>query len=635
VPLTASAAPDITEGLPAVIAARTLGATYSNNGLAYDLAISGLPFILAPTAQRPYMRKTADIRKQQIDTSREAGEQTLDQWWTRSQDSWHRGEGIKFYEPGSDELTANRYGHSVGVDIWTKGQVSLLKATAVNKAATAGQDCYTATAVVGGVDVYFTTINGAVSRETGAASTAFTGTGSTAPVAVAGDLLLGGITTGVVSGAVGGTALAALWTIGAGAVVTPHWAKNRIIATRGNGLWELTLAGGAMPATATYVHPVAGWTWTAVAEAPTSILAAGYVNGQGRIYEFTLETDSGTGATVPKLGQPFPVAEFPPGEEVHSLRVYLGTYVAIGTSRGLRIGRLDGNGNIAYGPLLVETTSPVRSLTARDSYIYAGIENGIDGLSGAVRVNLGDEISDLSFPWAYDAQALTTGRVQSVSFLGNSGLVVLGVLGKGAYLQSSTLYETTGYVTSGRIRYATSELKDFRRCRVSGTVLSGSKISLYVRDSADSETFLFAIASGGGLGKDIALNVAAPQSNASIRLRLEASTDKLTSPVLDALTVKALPAVVRQRLIQYPVLCFDSEADRHNNRKKIIGGASARLFALEDLESTSAVVLVKDFTCGETYEAQVESIEFVRTKAPDRVENNFGGIATITLRKLT
>ena len=634
-PLTASTAPDITDGLPAVIAARTIGASYSNNGLVYDLAISGLPFILAPTAQRPYARKTADIRKQQIDTSREAGEQTLDQWWTRSQDSWHRGEGIRFYEPGSDELTTNRYAHSVGVDVWTKGQVTLLKSMAVNKAATVGQNCFTATALVGGANVYFTTIAGTVSRETGVASTVFTGTGSTAPVTVAGDLLLGGTTTGVVSGAVGGSALAALWTQAAGVEVRPYWVKNRIIATSANKLWELTLTGGALPAIPTYTHPVPGWTWTDVAEAPTSILAAGYVNGQGRIYEFTLETDAGGGALVPKLGQPFPVAEFPPGEEVHSLRVYLGAYVAIGTNRGLRVGRLDANGTISYGPLLVETTSPVRTLSARDSYIYAGVEDAIDGLSGAVRVNLGDEISDLVFPWAWDAQTLSTGQVQSISFLGNSGRVVLGVLGKGAYLQSATLFETSGYVTSGRIRYATSELKDFRRARVSGLVPGACELELYVRDSNDVETFLYAIAAQGGINEDIALNMSGPQSNASIRLRLVASGDKLTSPTLDALKVKALPSVMRQRLIQYPVLCFDSESDRHNNRKKSVGGASLRLFALEALESASAVVLVKDFTCGEAYEAQVESIEFTRTKAPDRVESNFGGIAIITLRKLT
>ena len=109
--ITPKRAPDITEGIPAIIAARTLGATYANNGLKYDVAFAGLPFILAPHTssvytRNPYTRTTADPNKQQIDVSREAGEQTLDQWWNRSQDSWHNGCGIKFYEPGSDPLTA-------------------------------------------------------------------------------------------------------------------------------------------------------------------------------------------------------------------------------------------------------------------------------------------------------------------------------------------------------------------------------------------------------------------------------------------------------------------------------------------------------------------------------------------------
>lgn len=629
--LTASVAPDITEALPATIAARTVGAKFLNNGLKYDVAFGGLPFILAPSQQRPYRRQTANIRKQQIDTSREFGEQTLDQWWTRAQSSWHRGEGIKFYEPGTDPATEFRFGHSMGVDVWTKGQVSLLRRMDL-VAATAGY-CYTTTAVVGGVDSYFVNLNGVVQRRTAAASTVYTGATPTTHVVVGGAGILAGDATNIYSGSTSGSTLAALWTSTAGATLTPYWAKNRIIATRGAALYELSLVGGALPATPTFTHPSANWSWSAVAEGPTSILASGSADGVSSIYSFTLTTDAG--ATTPKLGQPFPIAAFPPGEVIHSMRVYLGTYVALGTSRGLRIGQLDGNGNLSYGPLLVETANPVRVLSARDSFVYAGVEAGLDGQSGVVRVNLAEPGSaSLVFAWAWDVQSRTLGQVQGVSFLGNTGQVVLGVQGQGVYLQSATNYEVSGYVTSGKIRYATSELKDFRRARVGGTTPTGTSVGLFARDVNGSETFLFRYTEGTGFTFDGDLATAGPQVSASIRLDLVSNTAATSTPVLDGLTVKALPAVRRQRMVLYPVLCSDSESDRNDQKRQVIGGASQRLFALEELESTAAVILVQDFTNGEAFEAQIDTIEFTRTSPADKASSGFGGIATITVRKL-
>jgi hypothetical protein len=114
------------------------------------------------------------------------------------------------------------------------------------------------------------------------------------------------------------------------------------------------------------------------------------------------------------------VAEFPPGEEVHALKVYLGTYVAIGTSRGVRIGQIGSNGRMQYGPLTVETTQPVRSLSSRGQFVYAAIEADIDGFSGCARIDLSEEINQVGangyvtsnsfrFAWAYDAQAHVTG----------------------------------------------------------------------------------------------------------------------------------------------------------------------------------------------------------------------------------
>jgi len=117
---------DISEGLPLTLS-NPAGATYTPSGYAYDVAIAGLPFFISPLDDSPYRRVTAQYRKQQIDQSREPGEQTLTGWWLRSQSSFHYGQGIKFFEPIQDEGLRFQYTESKGINVWEKGQATLLK----------------------------------------------------------------------------------------------------------------------------------------------------------------------------------------------------------------------------------------------------------------------------------------------------------------------------------------------------------------------------------------------------------------------------------------------------------------------------------------------------------------------------
>jgi hypothetical protein len=87
---------DITEGIPYVLSNPAGSTSYTPTGPAYDVAFSALPFFLAASDEQPYRRVTAQYRKQQIDQTREPGEQTLTGWWVRSQSSFHLGAGIKY-----------------------------------------------------------------------------------------------------------------------------------------------------------------------------------------------------------------------------------------------------------------------------------------------------------------------------------------------------------------------------------------------------------------------------------------------------------------------------------------------------------------------------------------------------------
>ena len=131
---TPTVAPDITGTLPGAVvelAGTTAPATYTPTGVRFDVSIGGVPFMLTSGKDTPYIRQTAPIQKPQFDVSPEAGEQTLDQYWIRSQASWHRGAGVKFYEPaatsssylwqpGEELVTEFRFESSAGVDVWTR-----------------------------------------------------------------------------------------------------------------------------------------------------------------------------------------------------------------------------------------------------------------------------------------------------------------------------------------------------------------------------------------------------------------------------------------------------------------------------------------------------------------------------------
>jgi len=596
----------------------------------------------------PYVRQTAPIQKPQFDVSAQAGEQTLDQYWVRSQASWHRGAGVRFYEPGkpatyglwepgAELITEDRYESSAGVDVWTRDQATLLKRTTLGWTST-GLAYVTTGKLADNTDVVFTNKAGVVGRVNAATVyTSYTGgTPGLTAVAVAGSKILVGHAAGIDVGDANGTTMAALWTVASGGTCTPYWVKGRIIASIGASLYSLTMAGGAILATmAIHVHPDPSWVWSSVTEGPAAIYAAGYSGAQSSIYKFTLQ-DATTG-TLPTLGQAYEVGVMPTGEQVTAIRSYLGNYLALGTNKGVRVALMDTNGNINYGPLIVETTNPVRDLEGHGSFIYAAVQEGIDGYTGAIRINLGQPLphEDLRFAYATDAQTHDNGVPSSIAFFGTTDRVVLGVTAKGVYTQSATLYEATGYILGGRIRYKTVEKKAFRLADLRARIPAGG-IVLSVLDEGTAEVNLIALSSTAADGTSIGLTQ--PVGNheyLQFRTTLTCSADGLTGPTLQSLQIKALPAPRRQRLVQFPLNCGDKETDAAGVPVGYKGYAFERIQAMELAEENNVVLQCQDFTNGETFSATIEQSEFSRTspRAAD-ASGNFTGTLKITLRKL-
>ena len=102
-------------------------AKYANTHTQFHVAINGVPFFLYPNPEYRLTRGPVSDQKDQIDTSSEPGEQSLTSWWYRSQSSFHLGCGMEFFDVVRRKDTDQyRFDHSLHVDPWTKGEVSLL-----------------------------------------------------------------------------------------------------------------------------------------------------------------------------------------------------------------------------------------------------------------------------------------------------------------------------------------------------------------------------------------------------------------------------------------------------------------------------------------------------------------------------
>jgi len=440
---------DITEGRSSRAIAVDLGivsssATWQNNAEAYDIAVGGLPFFFAISDARPYRRQTAPFRKDQFDNGSEPGEQSLTGWWIRSQSSFHSGTGIKFYDPSAGETVAHRFADSKGVDVWTKGQVTMLKSTLtahyttgdiesnkrpfqqlrsiqwggtngvllhdeydVDKIAVDGTDTHFIDNAAGtdypvfaicddGVNAYWVTriLDSGVDK-TAVYKKPLTGDSSTSAT-----LLFSSSSIVVSKG-------------------TMEYVKDRIVMAINNKIFEFPTTASSLP-TALYTHGDSDIVFSSISSSGSSIYVAAYSGIQSFIFKFTLSTSG----TMPTLTSAVVSAEMPVGEIIHKIYYYLG-YMMIGTNKGIRAAVVsDTDGSINYGPLIVETTQPCYDFAARDKFVWCA--TGVAGNPGVIRIDLGNEIETLRFAYANDLYVddITGYRTTSCAFAGDLNRLV-------------------------------------------------------------------------------------------------------------------------------------------------------------------------------------------------------------------
>jgi hypothetical protein len=163
-----------------------------------------------------------------------------------------------------------------------------------------------------------------------------------------------------------------------------------------------------------------------------------------------------------------------------------------------------------------------------------------------------------------------------------------------------------------------------------------SSLAVASVDSTGTERDVITYTSSVADNQDIGLGAVAetPQTYISIRTTLNASTDLLTSPILETLQIKATPNPHIQRMIQLPLRLQDMEADARNQKIGYVGSAYIRLASLEAMEDDQSVVQVYDRRSNESYSAQIRKVQFINTTPPNKNDGNFGGIVLVNVLKL-
>jgi hypothetical protein len=412
-----------------------------------------------------------------------------------------------------------------------------------------------------------------------------------------------------------------------------EYTKERLIMAVNDKIYEFASTATSLPA-AVYSHNDQDHIFTSITSSGAAIYVSGYSGIQSNIYKFTLTT----AGAMPTLTSAITAAELPVGEKCFKISYYLG-YMAIGTSLGVRIAAIsDQDGSINYGPLLFESTQPVYDFAFRDRYVWAA--TGVDGQAGVTRIDLGTQFGQsLIFAYAWDLYdpADTLGHhTTTCAFLGDTNRLSFCNAGNGAdgniYIQSASELLAEGYLRSGYIRYNTLEGKIFKllQARVDNTN-GGFNI-----DSIDSSDNFFRIGTftQGGTTPEVNINypIGAQEYMGFNFTLTRSTTDTSKGPLFTGYQIKSLPAIPRQRLIQFPLVCYDHESDHFGVETGYEGSAYDRMTELEQIENLGDTIRVEDFRTGESFIGLIEEMDFVNKTPSDRRFSGYGGNLIVTIR---
>lgn len=584
-----------------------------------DIVIAGIPFLLMPTQEDPYVRQSSEDQRDQFDSSREAGENSLGQWWLRSQATMHGGQGQTYLESqGAAEVTRTRYAASSYAYPHTPGEVSIAGTVTSVAGTRKGAEQVTWSSVQKLVTMSTATfqihvanlpdLSSATTISLGATGvpTAMTTDGSNVHVAIA-DKIYRVNSSGVATHT---------HNLTFSGPVAMGFAKSRLIVCVGNKVYELDPNPSVPPVAVTtphYTNAATDFVYTSVAEGPNGIYLAGYSGTASHVSSMSV-TESGSSVV---LGPPIVQLRLPPAELVNDIFFYVSSFFALATTNGIRVGQFTPYGQPQVGTLLIPRT-PCYTITGSGTLLYVGAQDSVWTVDLSTPV---DQVGGYAHAKiATDLGATDTDPVSGLVVYTGDRDLLFGSTGTGRLVSQPTFVTTTpATLTTSWARFDTTEPKTLHYITVEGSAVDAEVTVETV--TGDTATF---VCDGSADSYEFSTSNL-PQAQA---FRLSFA---LNSGTIRSYQLKALPAPRRYKEIVLPLQLMDSEQPASGPRMGYKGYARDRLDVLEALNEDNVRVTVKDNITNLSYQAVIKRLQYRQELKPTS-SNKLGGILNVILR---
>jgi hypothetical protein len=268
------------------------------------------------------------------------------------------------------------------------------------------------------------------------------------------------------------------------------------------------------------------------------------------------------------------------------------------------------------------TTASAHGLTAGSSVWVEGVDSNFNSTTGPWTVSSATT-STFTYTSAVTATVTSTAVTSATAIAATPG---------STYIEDDADLMPTGYLTTGYIRYNTLEPKNFKRLIARGDFEYGSMtLETVTADGTEYDVVAY-----DASVPPIEVTTSNPQEAQEYLaykfILYRDGTDATKGPIMKGYQAKATIATPRQRVMRFPVYCYDVETDRYNVQVGYEGRAFDRIAQLESIEENGDVVTWQDLTTGESRQAVIEQISFTRLTPPDRGFTGYGGVIDITIR---
>lgn len=588
----------------------------------FPVAINGRPYLI-DTKSNGFGRQF-DVRvRDSVDQSTEPGEAAINPQglWRRSQSSWHYGAGQEYADTADAE--AYRFYESKGVDVWTRGQLSLLRDT-TRSYSSSNTNLYMATA---DTRIYGTDGQNVKFTSDWSTFTTVTGTAASNLYSIASDgyNVFYSYANGDIDQTNAGVSTSSVYITGIEAGILRYVKGRLMVAGQGvdqRKIWNITTTPGssANNPSALYTHPNTGFQWVDFAAGQNYIYCAGHAGNKTIIYKTVIKAD-GTALDIPTVA-----AELPFGEIVTGMDSYLG-YILIGLENGFRFCSADGDGNLIVGPLIV-TGSSVTSFAGIGQYVYFGWTNFDSTSTGIGRIDISRQITTNQPAYASDLMVTGQGTVLDVHEF--DGDPVFTISGLGAYRPHATNLVSSGTLYTGTYRWGVPDAKFVPKWDIRTQPLNGTVELAVSPDSDDYETIGTQTVVGSLDSTFDGLETKVFEASARLTLS-RSSSDSTSGPVVTRWLGRAYAAPLRSQIFSVPVLLHHVITPK--NGQDYYLDVDDELTRLRDLVENPRVVTYQE------NESQYSVIvEDVRWQPVDSAQNHnvwdWDGTCTVIMRSV-